>query len=300
MAKILLISHGNAISGAIDRFEDYLLYLDHEVFKLQHPLDNYSNQYTQLTKNHESLKRHPRHQLSLFNYIIDTVLSLKTVFAVSPDLIVGANNIDSFAAIFANKVLFRHTPVIFFASDYSENRFNNKLLDKIYSAVEKQVDRRANLVISNTHRAEKKRIEFGLSQKRSLVIPNGVSIMNPTFPKKNINKKAFFYVGTLNPGHGLFDFIRMYVDGIASLTVIGEGADSSKLASFCNQHAVKFTNHGRQSQSFVHKLLRKFEGLGLAPYTSAERYIYFCSPMKISEYIAYGVPVVTSNITEQS
>jgi glycosyltransferase involved in cell wall biosynthesis len=53
-------------------------------------------------------------------------------------------------------------------------------------------------------------------------------------------------------------------------------------------------------RSKVHEYLAKFSGFGLAPYTSVSRWTAYCSPLKVIEYLAYGIPVIMSDIPEVS
>jgi glycosyltransferase involved in cell wall biosynthesis len=46
--------------------------------------------------------------------------------------------------------------------------------------------------------------------------------------------------------------------------------------------------------------MQKFSGFGLAPYTLDNKWTYYCSPMKVVEYLACGVPVLMSSVPEIS
>lgn len=299
--NILLLSHSTGIIGPIDFLENYCLKGKNTVYKIQHPLDNYTNPQTIIFKNKKVISHRKRNQIGLITFIIDFVLSLEFVLKHKTDVVIGANNFDTLVAIIARKVFRTNIKkIIYFASDFSEKRFHNFLLDSFYLQIEEFVLKNADLTISNTKRAEKKRLKLGLDSKKSLVIPNGVEIKNPSFEKKEIDKRSFIFVGNVTNEHGLVPLLEEILPLIDYLVVIGQGEQWNELKKFIKNNHLKADLYFAKSHDFVIDYLQKFSGIGLAPYNTQSLWTYYCSPLKVNEYIASGIPVIISDVPEIS
>ena len=188
--------------------------------------------------------------------------------------------------------------IIYFASDFSEGRFGNFILDGIYYKVERAALNNSDLVVSNTKRAEEKRISFGLDRKKSLVIPNGVHLKNEVFEDKEINKKNFIFVGNVTKEHGLYDLLEILYPIMDKFVLIGSGDDWDRVVDLCKEKKFNFESFYKKDHEFTIDYLQKFNGIGLAPYNMESKWTYYCSPLKVSEYISCGVPVLMSNVHE--
>lgn len=233
------------------------------------------------------------------NLFYDFYLSIKYLLSEETDVFIGANNFDTVTGIVARNIFKKKIErVIYFASDYSENRFGNKILDWIYSRIEKYVLKNSDLVVSNTRRAEEKRVSFGLDVKKSLVIPNGVHLDNEIFEDKQIDKGNFIYVGNVTKEHGLYDLLEILHPIIKKLVLIGSGEDWDRVIKLCEEGNIDFESYYKKDHRFTIEYLQEFNGIGLAPYNTKSKWTYYCSPLKVSEYISCGVPVLMSSVPE--
>jgi glycosyltransferase involved in cell wall biosynthesis len=299
--RILIISHVTANSGAIDRYEDYLLRRNYKISKLTHPLDNYKKQETTFYIDGKINWSLPRKDIGTRNLLIDFKLTLQTLRKTKYDVVIGANNFDTYCAIFMNKFFKKNIKIIYFASDFSDHRFNKRLLDSFYTRVEQLTLKDSNYVISNTQRSVDKRLDLGLKPNKSILIFNTAYIKNPSFPKKIIDKSRFIFVGSLNEEHGLYKFLEYCGLIIDELTIIGDGPDRNKILEYSKLHKIKLKYHGQKDHAWTMKYMQKFQGLGVAPYdTASTDYVHYGSSLKIYEYLACGLPVITSTATEQS
>ncbi len=299
MKKILLLSHSTLLSGPIDYLESYLISKKaYSINKLTHPLDNYSNRSSEYYADglkFADIKRVNFGPLSLLNDFRRSVFFLKSM---KPDIIIAANNFDCLSAILYKRFSYSKIKIIYFASDFSEDRFANKILNRIYYFVEKKVLNGSNQVISNTYRAEKRRITLGLNPKLSTVIPNGVQLKSAKFYAKKINKNLFIYVGSVTKEHGLYELLETIKTIINELIIIGGGDDMKRVRSLCEENKLKIKIYENKSHDFVMKYLTTYTGFGLAPYNVHSRWTYYCSPLKVNEYIASGIPVLMSDVPE--
>ncbi|HPO11359.1 MAG TPA: glycosyltransferase [bacterium] len=301
MKTVFLNIHYSNISGSMDYFRDFLLRNNYNVISVYNPLDNYDNNETVIYNNIDVVRRYKRRNLYIINFFIDFFVSLKYINRYDFSTFIGANNFDTFVGIFAKKVLKKNIDkIIYFASDFSENRFSNNILNKIYYFVEKIAVKNSDLVVSNTKRSELKRIEFGLDKNKSLVIPNGVLLNKEIFDSKDINKHKFVYVGSINKEHGLYDILFSISSIIDEIYIIGVGDDLNRVERILKEKNINYYLLGRKDHEFVINFLQNFNGFGLAPYNSAQNWTYYCSPLKVIEYISCGVPVIMSDIPEIS
>jgi glycosyltransferase involved in cell wall biosynthesis len=302
MKNVLIISHANANSGAIDRLEDFLLRRKCKVFKITHPLDKYENGETILWEDGEKKRVIRRHQRSIFNLLIDLKLTTELSYKLQSRTIIGANNFDTCCAILAKKLSRKHgVKIIYFASDYAPNRFANNLMNSLYGRIERGAIAGSDNVISNTYRAESKRLELGLDARKGTVIYNTAYLPHPTFKEKTLNKNDFLYVGSLTQEHGIYRFLELCHAMIKRLTIIGDGPERDHILNLCNNKNIDVTYLGQKDHNSTIDFMQRFCGIGIAPYdANPSTYVYYGSSLKIYEYLACGLPVLTSNVTEQS
>lgn len=296
--NILIVTHNSPLDGPINYYENFLLRNDKKVFLLNHPLDNYNNRRTIFFENKKEVSSIKRFDFGLFNLFIDYLISFSYIFRCKFAIFIGANNFDAFAGIIARKFGKKIDKIIYFASDFSEDRFKNKMLNKIYYFIEKKVLNGADIVVSNTRRSESKRLELGLDADKSIVVPNGVYLKDAKFMKKDILKDNFIFVGSVTREHGLYDLLREISPLIKKLVLIGAGDDWDNVLRLCKEKDINLEYHHEKDHDFTVEYLQKFAGIGLAPYNLESKWTYYCSPLKISEYIACGLPVLMSSLPE--
>ena len=134
------------------------------------------------------------------------------------------------------------------------------------------------------------------------VIPNGVDTRRFTPMEVRPGSPAFTigFVGTLKPWHGVEDLVlatrlvRRH-DPACRLLVVGDGPERQRLVELAARHglsgAVEFTG-AADPNDVPHHLARM--DVAVAPYPPTEDF-YF-SPLKIYEYLAAGLAVVTSDV----
>lgn len=296
--RILILSHATELAGPVDAYESFLLgeHPEATVLKLSHPLDAYEGRSSILTERGVERWRRSRHGRMAANLMLDCVLNLWMIWRLRPDVVVGANNFDLATAAILRPL--RRPVAIYFAADYSGQRFTSAFLNRVYLALERFCLRNARVVVSNTRRAARKRQELGLRPERSLVVPNGLLLDEPLFPKKVIHPDHFIYVGNVTREHGLREMVELLGPAIRQLVVIGSGDDLSAVRATAERLGVPHTFLPPTTRDRVLTHLQHFPGWGLAPYNRTAEWTYFCSPMKVNEYIACGLPVVVSDVPE--
>ncbi|MBW4621520.1 MAG: glycosyltransferase family 4 protein [Cyanosarcina radialis HA8281-LM2] len=137
------------------------------------------------------------------------------------------------------------------------------------------------------------------------VIPNGVNrdrFALPLMPSFVIPAETFVvgFVGSLKPWHGLSSltdaFARLHQKvPSARLLIVGDGPERENMAADLSarnlRSAVRFT--GAVNPALIPELLAAMS-VAVAPYE--DRPDFYFSPLKVYEYMAAGLPVVTSRI----
>ncbi len=107
-------------------------------------------------------------------------------------------------------------------------------------------------------------------------------------------------MGSVSKEHGLYNLIESIFPFIDKLIIIGYGEDLDKVREFCKEKNIQTEFLYKKDHSFCIDYLQKFNGIGLAPYNNHSKWTYYCSPQKVIEYVACGVPVLMLSVPEIS
>jgi glycosyltransferase involved in cell wall biosynthesis len=145
-------------------------------------------------------------------------------------------------------------------------------------------------------------VAAGASSEAVAVVPHGVDVARFATRRRRLRSRiglAHRYVvgftGSLVPSHGVATLLEAFagLDKAAVLLVVGDGPERPRLENLARELGV------RDRVSFVgavpHGEVPEWLGMmdvATAPY--APQPIFYSSPLKISEYLAAGLPVVAS------
>jgi len=193
MKRIFIISHSSEIEGPIDYYRKYLEKNNYSVSILEHPLNDCTGRFTVFHSDGKTIKIKRSNGFGILNLFIDFFVSVRFALKNHFDIFMGANNFDTFVGIFLRRIFRKKIEkIIYFGSDFSEDRFSNILLNRIYYFIEAICCKYSDLVISNTKRAEEKRFSFGLKKEKSIVVPNGVLFIFYNFFKFLFGGMGYF------------------------------------------------------------------------------------------------------------
>lgn len=145
--------------------------------------------------------------------------------------------------------------------------------------------------------------EFAEARGKVHVLPNGVNvdtIKKRALPHAQNHKTTIGFVGTLKPWHGVDLLIEAFslvlrLHPECHLLIVGDGPEKQKLESLVHQlnidSSVTFT--GAISPENIPSYYQQMD-IAVAPYPKQPAF-YF-SPLKIYEYMAAGLPTVSSNL----
>lgn len=223
------------------------------------------------------------------------------------DLFIGLESIYTLAGIVLKKIGLVKT-VVYYVSDYSPNRYSNKLLNRIYLLLDRLCCYYSNYIWDVSPAMQPARIKNGLDLKRCgkvILVPNALFAEQISYlPTQKIQPFTLVFAGTFGVENGLGIAIAAMKKVIRNfprteLHIIGGGYTSLNLKKIAKENQVlrNITFHG-----FIHdvkilsKTIQKF-AIGLAPYLStSDSARWYADATKIRLYLGCGLPVITTYV----
>jgi len=219
------------------------------------------------------------------------------------ELFIGIDCLNALAGILLRRLhLVRH--VVFYAIDYAPVRFPVPVMNMLYQLAFGYAAAHADLVWNGSSRIAAICKNYGGRPQRSLIVPSGHRASVNTGRQASDTNPRVVYVGTLDVWTGvelIIESFRLVVDKIpnAKLYMVGTGDLYQQLTTRVNSiglsRSVVFT--GVLSNSETLKLIATCR-VGLAPYKPGKTWITVFADvgMKITEYLASGLAVITTRV----
>lgn len=226
------------------------------------------------------------------------------------NLFIGLEAINVLAGLMLKKIG-RVETVVYYVSDYSPTRFGKTLFNSLYLALDRFCVKHADFTWDVSLAMKKGRMEAGLPEedmKRVLHVPNGLfpsQIKSLSIPKRVIN--SLVYLGSLDNEFGVDLTIRALSivkkkKPDATLRIIGGGGSIPKLKALVKklnmENSVIFYGFVKDNNE-MSKIVRS-SYIGVAPYRvydiASRWYGWYGDAGKIRQYIASGLPVVTTQV----
>ena len=225
-------------------------------------------------------------------YICDILYVLfGLVFFNDNHLIIALNPLNAFSAILYKKLLFKNVRVIYYIPDYSPSRFKNKHLNNIYHAIESFASRTSDAVVCVSTRVYEMKRNIN---ENCFLIKNypPKSILNKNI--LNIEKKYDLVLVGFLEDYYQFDVVKELIEKLnLSLLIVGGGSKLDEIKNyFNNSKNVIFAGHLDKLKVFEYLNL---SNIGIALYNSKNEYNQFGDSVKCREYIAAGLPIITTN-----
>ncbi len=236
-----------------------------------------------------------------------SIFLLATIYRKKYDLFIGLESINTLGGIILKKLGIVKS-VVYYVSDYSPTRFGDTFFNKVYIWLDKFCVRNADFTwdVSTAMREGRKLTGLtDLDMNRVLHVPNGLFPFQMKIKDVKDRKiNSLVYVGTLDEEFGVELAVRSFVVVRKTfpnslLNIIGTGANEESL-----KRLVKRLN--LESSVFFHGYIKSDEEVanivsecyvGLAPYRSfRESFRWFADAGKIRQYLASGLPVISTNV----
>ena len=217
------------------------------------------------------------------------------------DLLVAVDPLTATFARLAGWVSRRPRQRVFYGADYAEQRFAAAPLNALYHALDRGAVRWADAVWGVSQPLADLRGRQGVPAERNFVMPN-----SPTFdpaqvrPAETIARDRLVLVSNLEEAT---DY-RMVTEALARLAavapaccmeVLGDGRQRAHFEKLCADAGlagrVRFHGHLPHAQAMA--MIAEC-GAGLALYSADCPWHAYRDSVKIREYLALGVPVVTT------
>lgn len=226
------------------------------------------------------------------------------------NLFIGLEAINALAGLMLKKIGKVKT-VVYYVSDYSPTRFGKTLFNSVYLALDRFCVRHADFTWDVSLAMKKGRMEAGLlkeDMKRVLHVPNALfpsQIKSLPIAKRIPN--SLVYMGALYPEFGpdlAIESLKEIQKKIpnATLHVIGGGKGLERLRNLVKklnlEKSVVFYGFVKDNSEMAKTVRNSY--LGLSPYRSGDNssrwYGWYGDAGKIRQYVASGLPVVTTQV----
>lgn len=305
---IVEIGHVTEIYGPVQALMEYFNHNDYSLYYVAHPLKEGNIDYSGIYFNKQCIKKIIKLRNEYIQYVRELFVNLIFLIRLKGEinLYIGMSSFDTLPAIILKKLRFKKIHnVVFYTVDYSDKKFNNLLLNKLYQFLDLFCAKHSDFVFSNSKRTSEIRAKQGVKKEENIIVRNGVYLEK--IPCLSITKdanKMLYFVGHLSKAHGVQEVIQIIneVSKLISdikLIIIGSGPYEEELKQLVIKNKL-FSNVvflGRLENEDVLKILAT-GGIGLSPYNLEESWVKYCDPVKVKEYLACGCPVIISNIPE--
>lgn len=257
-----------------------------------------------LTK--ESKLRFPRIPI-FFSYLKDVLATFLFVIKTRKkfDVYVGADSLNLFSGLLLKKMGIIKR-LVYYCHSYHKKRFNSKFNNFIYHLLDKKAINSSDFIWSLSERLTLLREKQGVPKKKNMWVPVGINFNDiERLPAHKIDRKKIVFTGLLTEKNGVELSIKslpIIIKEIPDikLIIVGSGPLENKLKSMVKKYEldnfVKFLGYvgHNKMMDFLPKC-----GIGIAPYAPMpDSTLLTTDPTKIKEYLACGLPVITTGISE--
>jgi glycosyltransferase involved in cell wall biosynthesis len=242
-------------------------------------------------------------KIALLRYVTE-IISTFTYFLLQKNsnyrVYIGVDPLNALTGILLKKIG-KFKKVVFYAVDFSEQRFNNIILNWFYKNIYKFCAKNADQVWSASTRILKVIEKFNFKRIENIFVPNIPSDYCINYIN-NIKQKYHLITLGLIDDHidfiGIFNTISELKDNFPMLIlkIIGNGPKEQEYRSYINANDLNaniiFLGYLDHNQAL--KEISK-SGIGLALYNGKWNFNYYGDSMKCREYFRVGLPVITTD-----
>lgn len=247
------------------------------------------------------------HTSIIYKYFYDTIFLFSYLIrnpVTTGDTVIAIDPLNAF--VFSLLSYVKKFSYVYYTVDYSENRFDNLFLNKVYTLLDNFALSRCDQNWCVSQRIVEKRISDGADKQKIKFVPNTpVLPFSPSIQDVK-NKHALVYVGRIDSNMHLIqllDAVKLLrkKDKKITLDLVGGGPLKAKILNYIEQNKLKssVTYHGPLKNEDVIELIKK-SGIGIALYDGGNNWNRYGDSMKIREYQYAGLPVVTTSIPSNS
>lgn len=293
------------VHGPFDTLVDFLKdNILGSLFYVEHSIDKGDGSYLQVYKNGQ-LKKVKRSTFSknfpnIIRYVIDFFSTFRWfIFEKYFHLIIAIDPLSFFYAYMLKK--FRKVDkVIYYTVDYAYRRFDNPFFNKVYHCLDLFAVKRADMLWNSCQKIREVRRRQGVHDRKNIYLPNTPILYDINI--KNENEIDKFSLVNIFSNHKQVDFDIMFkalsrlIEHFPQITLklIGRGDFAKEVMpqikdSRIRAH-VKFMDISSHIQA-LEEVSRS--AIGLECNTQTMSWNEFREPIKIMEYITFGLPIIS-------
>ncbi len=308
--KILLLTHtqyrdDKQIHGPVDSLLDFfvktktkdIIYIQHSIFQGNGSLISF---YDSITNPKVISINFHKNFPNPFRYLIDLGITMASLFK-SPkfSIAIAADPLNFFYAYIFKK-LNKINTIYFYTLDYSFKRFPNPILNKIYNYLDHFAINHCDFSISACQKICDVRTEQGLTNSKNLYLPNSPILEGVRIKKLSEIKREELVMVFSDPTQVDFQIVFEAVKKLSkihkgiSLKLIGRGNFKTKLIKSAKKYHI--LNRIKFLDTPTHKdTLEEIStsAIGLECNNQTVSWNEFREPLKIREYFALGLPVIS-------
>lgn len=249
---------------------------------------------------------------NIFSWFFDSIDTLYKVIKEHKkyDLYLGSNRLNTLMGIILKKINLVEK-VVYFSPDWSKNRFNNKLLNSLFSYLDFFCVKNSDCVWNSSTVMKidpmmEERLKLGYPKewlKKQIQVSDGTDNYEiPSFDM--INRFEMGFVGHLKKGMGM----ELVIDALPNilkkipeikLVIIGSGPLEKLLKKKSKNLPVEFIGFLGDLEQVYQRLSKC--AIALAPYeNSKENISQFSDPGKVKNYLSIGLPMIITNVPKIS
>lgn len=287
-----------------DALKDSLGVVAHKFIFVRHSMDGLIDSEVQYYEGSKSVNKDVIKVIkgiAPLRYITEVMASVwYFCFKQKVDIYVGVDPLNALAGIIL-RYLRRVDTTIFYTSDYSPSRFNNKMLDQAYHAIDKYCVKHADEVWSVSSRIVNIRKRMGLADAKNILVPNAPPAEYAKLFSAKKNKYELVTLGIIDKqldSAGMIKAVARLKDKYPKIkfTIIGNGPEEANLKKLAADNnvadRVEFT--GRLAFKDAQARVAQ-SGIGLALYTGIWGFNEYGDSTKCREFFTYGLPVVSTD-----
>ena len=313
MKRVLLVSHYTGTPGGpVDKFYEFLK-RENTVYDIRHPLWLNSNLPSIIN---DGQKETAFRIYSPIRYLLEgliTVFFWYRFFGRSKkiDLAICFDSL-SFIHIFMLKFLFHVNKIVFYNIDYSRERFKNRVMNFIYQKISLFSYKKCDYFFSLYDTFIKEIDPKGTFAYKNYLVKTTVNTRSINTRLKK-NKNYLIYAGVLDYGSVNFDSLlaalkKLKEDGVEfRFDIYGkEGPKGELRENIARFHLEEFVflKGVVENKILIEEILPRYK-IGVCPYATkrdsfAPDHVFLGSDLtaKLVDYIAAGLPVVTTEIND--
>ena len=312
--KVAIVSHIYA-TGPTHALENYLIGKVKKLIFIGHPFVFAKDTRSHMRVYKDRKKKFVNTYLplkvpnQLFSLIKDNIFTVYWIIENGPvDVYIGADCFNGSVGIFLKKIgLVKKT--VFWTIDYIPNRFHNKLMNSIYHYLDTYCVKESDMVWNLSQVMVTEREKKGVPEEyrtKQIVVPMGTEGNITSVPFSKIKRHTAVHMGHLIPKQGVQLIIEAIPDIVKQvpqfhLDIIGSGNYEDDLKDLAEKYKVNkyITWYGFvKNHTEVQKML-SYGAFGLAPYLNTkDNYIQYTDPGKVKAYLAAGLPIIITKMTQ--